>query len=115
MFYVWGRLGGVNTHSTASASHAPARRWSELADVDLLRTLVETERHRRRLGAAMVAAVAEAERRSLAADTGYRDTAELLSDLLRISTSEARRRIECAAPRIRSRSRKAWKALAAVG
>ncbi|WP_416564682.1 DUF222 domain-containing protein [Nocardia testacea] len=104
----------MNTHSTASAPHAPTRRWSELADVDLLRTLVETERHRRRLGAAMVAAVAEAERRGLAADTGYRDTAELLSDLLRISTAEARRRIECAAPRARSRSRKPWRALAAV-
>ncbi|WP_280458023.1 MULTISPECIES: DUF222 domain-containing protein [Nocardia] len=105
----------MNTHSTALASHAPRRKWSELTDVDLLRTLVETERHRRRLGAAMVAAVAEAERRGLAADTGYRDTTELLSDLLRISTSEARRRIECAAPRARSRSRKAWRALAAVG
>ncbi|WP_280417060.1 DUF222 domain-containing protein [Nocardia carnea] len=110
MFYIWGRLGGVNTHSTA-----PARRWSELADVDLLRTLVETERQRRRLGAAMIAAVAEAERRSLAVDTGYRDTAQLLSDLLRISTSEAHRRIERAAPRARSRSRKGWRALAAVG
>ncbi len=114
MFYGWGKVGGVNTHSTALAPHAPTRRWSDLADVDLLRTLVETERHRRRLGAAMVAAVAEAERRGLAADTGYRDTAELLSDLLRISTSEAHRRIECAAPRPRSRSRKPWRALAAV-
>ncbi|WP_245670552.1 DUF222 domain-containing protein [Nocardia flavorosea] len=105
----------MNTqHSTARAPHAPTRRWSDLADVDLLRTLVETERHRRRLGAAMVAAVAEAERRGLAADTGYRDTAELLSDLLRISTSEANRRIERAAPRPRSRSRKPWRALAAV-
>ncbi|MBU3065876.1 DUF222 domain-containing protein [Nocardia sp. NEAU-G5] len=103
----------VNTHSTALAPDAPARRWPELADVDLLRTLVETERHRRRLGAAMVAAVAEAERRGLAADTGYRDTAELLSDLLRISASEARRRIEYAAPQARSRSRKAWRAVAA--
>jgi len=57
----WGRLVRVNTHSTAFAPDAPARRWSELADVDLLRTLVETERRQRRLGAAMVAAVAEAE------------------------------------------------------
>ncbi len=115
MFYMWGKVCGVNKHSTALAPQAPTRRWSDLADVDLLRTLVETERQRRRLGAAMVAAVAEAERRGLAADTGYRDTAELLSDLLRISTSAARRRIECAAPRARSRSRKAWRALAAVG
>lgn len=105
----------VNTHSTALAPDVPARSWSELADVDLLRTLVETERRRRRLGAAMVAAVAEAERRGLAADTGYRDTADLLSDLLRISASEARRRIENAAPRARSRARKAWRAMAAVG
>ncbi|MGW4356098.1 DUF222 domain-containing protein [Nocardia sp. NPDC004582] len=104
----------MKTPSTALAHGAPARGWSELADVDLLRTLVETERHRRRLGAAMVAAVAEAERRGLAADTGYRDTADLLSDLLRISASEARRRIEYAAPQLRSRSRKAWKALTAA-
>ncbi len=108
----WGRLVQVNTHSTALVPDAPAWRWSDLADVDLLRTLVETERRRRRLGAAMVAAVAEAERRGLAADTGYRDTAELLSDLLRISTSEARRRIEYAAPQAPSRSRKAWRAAA---
>ncbi|MBF6170042.1 DUF222 domain-containing protein [Nocardia blacklockiae] len=100
----------MKTHSTALAPDAPARRWPELADVDLLRTLVETERHRRRLGAAMAAAVAEAERRGLAADTGYRDTAELLSDLLRISDAEARRRIEYAAPRPRSRARKVWRA-----
>lgn len=114
MFYPCGKVCRVNKHSTALAPRAPARKWSELADVDLLRTLVETERHRRRLGAAMVAAVAEAERRGLADGTGYRDTAELLSDLLRISTSEARRRIECAAPRARSRARKPWRALAAV-
>ncbi|WP_233608751.1 DUF222 domain-containing protein [Nocardia stercoris] len=101
----------MNTHSTALAPDAPTWRWSELPDVDLLRTLVETERRRRRLGAAMVAAVAEAERRGLAADTGYRDTADLLSDLLRISPSEARRRIEYAAPQARSRSRKAWRAM----
>ena len=88
----------------------------------MLRTLVETERRRRRLGAAMVAAVAEAERRGLAADTGYPDTAELLSDLLRISASEARRRIEYAAPsgaprnpRPRSRPRKPWRVLTAAG
>lgn len=56
----------------------------------------------------MVAAVAEAERRGLAADTGYRDTAELLSDLLRITASEARRRIEYAAPQTCSRSKKVW-------
>ncbi|WP_460698046.1 DUF222 domain-containing protein [Nocardia thraciensis] len=104
----------MKTHSTALASDAPARSWAELADVDLLRTLVETERRRRRLGAAMVSAVAEAERRGLAADTGYRDTAELLSDLLRISASEARRRIDYAAPRARSRPRKAWRVLTAA-
>ncbi|MGV9676568.1 DUF222 domain-containing protein [Nocardia sp. NPDC003482] len=104
----------MKTPSTALAPDSPARSWSDLADVDLLRTLVETERHRRRLGAAMIAAVAEAERRGLAADTGYRDTAELLSDLLRITASEARRRIECAAPRPRSRTRKPWRALTAV-
>lgn len=60
----------------------------------------------------MRAAVAEAERRGLAADTGYRDTADLLTDLLRISAPEARRRIECAAPQAPSRSRKMWRALA---
>lgn len=102
----------MNTHSTALAPNAPARSWSELADVDLLRTLVETERRRHQLGAAMAGAVAEAERRGLAVDTGYRDTAELLSDLLRISASEARRRIGYAAPRARSRARKAWRAMA---
>ncbi|MQY17552.1 DUF222 domain-containing protein [Nocardia macrotermitis] len=105
----------MNTHSTALAPDAAPQRWSDLADVDLLRTLVETERRRRRLGAAMVAAVAEAERRGLAADTGYRDTADLLSDLLRISAAEARRRIEYAAPRARSRVKKAWRAVALAG
>lgn len=104
----------MNIHSTALAPHPPAPRWPELADVDLLRTLVETERRRRRLDAAMRAAVAEAERRGLAADTGYRDTAELLTDLLRISTDEARRRIEYAAPRPRPRPRKMWRVLAAA-
>ncbi|MFF0493505.1 DUF222 domain-containing protein [Nocardia sp. NPDC004068] len=104
----------MKTPSTALAPDSPARSWSDLADVDLLRTLVETERHRRRLGAAMIAAVAEAERRGLAADTGYHDTAELLSDLLRITPTEARRRIECAAPRPRPRTRKPWRALTAV-
>ncbi|MET9487839.1 DUF222 domain-containing protein [Nocardia sp. NPDC006630] len=102
----------MNTHSTAPAPNAPARGWPDLADVDLLRTLVETERRRRRLDAAMRAAVAEAERRGLAADTGYGDTVELLTDLLRISTHEARRRIEYAAPQVRSRSRKVWRVLA---
>ncbi len=63
----------------------------------------------------MVAAVAEAERRGLAAGTGYRDTTDLLTDLLRITASEARRRIEYAAPRARSRSRKAWRAMTAAG
>lgn len=62
----------------------------------------------------MVAAIAEAERRGLAADTGYRDTAELLTDLLRINVSEARRRIEYAAPQARSRSRKAWRIVVAA-
>ncbi|GAB2556654.1 hypothetical protein GCM10027167_74450 [Nocardia heshunensis] len=94
------------------------RGWPGVADVDLLRTLVETERHRRRLDAVMRAAVAEAERRGLAADTGYEDTADLLSDLLRITAPEARRRIEHAAPRAtpqpRSRSRKVWRVLAAA-
>ncbi|WP_245745675.1 DUF222 domain-containing protein [Nocardia altamirensis] len=104
----------MNIHSTAFAPDAPAPGWPDLADVDLLRTLVETERRRRRLDAAMRAAVAEAERRGLAADTGYRDTAELLTDLLRISTDEARRRIEYAAPQARPRSRKVWRVLAAA-
>ncbi|WP_307817822.1 DUF222 domain-containing protein [Nocardia acididurans] len=104
----------MNTHSTALAPNAPAPGWPDLADVDLLRTLVETERRRKRLDAAMRAAVAEAERRGLAADTGYRDTADLLTDLLRISVHEARRRIEYAAPQARSRSRKVWRALAAA-
>ncbi len=90
------------------------RGWPELADADLLRTLVETERRRRQLDAAMRAAVAEAERRGLAADTGYRDTAELLTDLLRISVHEARRRLGCAVPQGRTRSRKVWKVLAAA-
>ncbi|WP_246023618.1 DUF222 domain-containing protein [Nocardia yunnanensis] len=104
----------MNTHSTALAPDAPVAGWPELADVDLLRTLVEIERRRRRLDAAMRAAVAEAGRRGLAADTGYRDTVELLTDLLRISAQEARRRIGYAAPQARSRSRKVWKALAAA-
>ncbi|WP_328602619.1 DUF222 domain-containing protein [Nocardia terrae] len=104
----------MNTHSTALAPKASASGWPDLADVDLLRTLVETERRRRRLDAAMRAAVAEAERRGLAADTGYRDTADLLTDLLRISTDEARRRIEYAAPQPRPRARKVWRVLAAA-
>lgn len=104
----------MTEQSTAPAPNVPASGWPELADVDLLRTLVETERRRRRLDAAMRAAVAEADRRGLAADTGYRDTAELLTDLLRISVHEARRRIEYATPQIRSRSRKVWKVLAAA-
>lgn len=104
----------MNTPSTALAQAAPAPGWPQLSDVDLLRTLVETERRRRRLDAAMRAAVAEAERRGLAADTGYPDTIELLTDLLRITAHEARRRIECAAPQARSRSRKVWRALAAA-
>ncbi|MFC9898039.1 DUF222 domain-containing protein [Nocardia sp. NPDC127579] len=102
----------MTIHSTAPAPAARTPGWPELADVDLLRILVETERRRRRLDAAMHAAVAEAERRGLAADTGYRDTVELLTDLLRISAQEARRRIESAAPQIRSRTRKVWKVLA---
>ncbi|MFI6868563.1 DUF222 domain-containing protein [Nocardia sp. NPDC050406] len=104
----------MTIHSTALAPNAPAPRWRELADVDLLRTLVETERRRRRLDAAMRAAVAEAERRGLAADTGYRDTVDLLTDLLRISAPEARRRIECSAPQARQRPRKKWRVLAAA-
>lgn len=62
----------------------------------------------------MRAAVAEADRRGLAADTGYRDTAELLTDLLRISFHEARRRLGYTTPQPRSRSRKVWKVLAAA-
>ncbi|MEC3951957.1 DUF222 domain-containing protein [Nocardia sp. CDC153] len=104
----------MTTHSTALAPNAPARGWPDLPDVDLLRVLVETERRRKQLDAAMRAAVAEAERRGLAADTGYPDTVELLTDLLRISTHEARRRIECAAPQPRPRSRKVWRVLAAA-
>ncbi|MFC3966387.1 DUF222 domain-containing protein [Nocardia jiangsuensis] len=104
----------MTTHSTAPAHYAPAPGWPDLADADLLRTLVETERRRRRLDAAMRAAVAEAERRGLAVDTGYRDTAELLTDLLRISVQEARRRIEFAIPQGRPRARKVWKVLAAA-
>nr|WP_230464515.1 hypothetical protein [Nocardia seriolae] len=60
----------------------------------------------------MRAAVAEAERRGLAANTGYRDTADLLTDLLRITAHDARRRIEHATPQPRPRPRKAWRALA---
>lgn len=103
----------MNTQSTTLAPQ-PAPGWPELDDVDLLRILVETERRRRRLDSAMRAAVAEAERRGLAAGTGYRDTVELLTDLLRISAPEARRRIEHAGPRVRSRSRKVWRVLAAA-
>ncbi|WP_245720106.1 DUF222 domain-containing protein [Nocardia uniformis] len=104
----------MNIHSNALAPGAPAPGWPDLTDVDLLRTLVETERRRRRLDAVMRAAVSEAERRGLAADTGYQDTVELLTDLLRISAHEARRRIESAAPQARSRSRKVWRVLAAA-
>ncbi|GAB2636716.1 DUF222 domain-containing protein [Nocardia goodfellowii] len=104
----------MKIHSTALAPDARTSGWAELADVDLLRILVETERRRRQLDAAMRAAVAEAERRDLAADTGYRDTVELLTDLLRISAHEARRRIEYAAPQVRARSRKVWRVLAAA-
>ncbi|WP_231386824.1 DUF222 domain-containing protein [Nocardia sp. BMG111209] len=104
----------MNIHSTALAPDTRSPEWPELADVDLLRTLVETERRRRRLDAAMRAAVAEAERRGLASDTGYRDTVELLTDLLRISAHEARRRIEYAAPQARARARKKWRVLAAA-
>ncbi|NUS94994.1 MAG: DUF222 domain-containing protein [Nocardia sp.] len=102
----------MNSTALRSAPRTPG--WPELADVDLLRALVETERRRKRLDAAMRAAVAEAERRGLAADTGYRDTVELLTDLLRITAHEARRRINHAAPQARSRSRKVWRALAAA-
>ncbi|CAM4441999.1 DUF222 domain-containing protein [Nocardia ninae] len=104
----------MNIHSTALAPDARTPGWAELTDADLLRTLVETERRRRRLDAAMRAAVAEAERRGLAADTGYPDTVELLTDLLRISVNEARRRIEHATPQVRSRPRKMWRVLAAA-
>jgi hypothetical protein len=104
----------VTMNSTTLAPAAQTPGWPDLADVDLLRALVETERRRKRLDAAMHAAVAEAERRGLAADTGYRDTVELLTDLLRISAHEARRRIGYAAPQARSRSRKVWRALAAA-
>ncbi|WP_405487631.1 DUF222 domain-containing protein [Nocardia sp. NBC_00511] len=104
----------MTLHSTALAPDASTPGWSDLADVDLLRTLVETERRRRRLDAAMRAAVAEADRRGLAAGTGYRDTADLLTDLLRISVHEARKRIEYAAPQVRSRSKKVWRVLAAA-
>ncbi|MFD0000540.1 DUF222 domain-containing protein [Nocardia sp. NPDC127526] len=102
-------MAGTNTHTDRTAEFL---KWPDLADVDLLRALVETER--RRLDAAMRAAVAEAERRGLAADTGYRDTADLLTDLLRISAQEARRRIEYAIPQPRSRPRKVWRVLAAA-
>ncbi|MEU4313986.1 DUF222 domain-containing protein [Nocardia sp. NPDC024068] len=102
----------MTIHSTALAPKARTPGWPDLADVDLLRALVETERRRRRLDAAMRAAVAEAERRGLAADTGYRDTVDLLTDLLRISAHEARRRIEYAAPQTRSLSRKMRRVLA---
>lgn len=101
-------------NSTAPAPVARTPGWPDLADVDLLRALVETERRRKRLDAAMQAAVAEAERRGLAADTGYRDTVELLTDLLRISAHEARRRIDHAAPQARMRARKVWRVLAAA-
>ncbi|MGW0178206.1 DUF222 domain-containing protein [Nocardia sp. NPDC003345] len=104
----------MNIHSTAPAPDTRTPGWPDLADVDLLRALVETERRRRQLNAVMRAAVAEAERRGLAADTGYGDTVELLTDLLRISAQDARRRIECATPQARSRSRKVWRALAAA-
>ncbi|WP_234390877.1 DUF222 domain-containing protein [Nocardia suismassiliense] len=104
----------MNIHSTALAPDARTPGWADLADADLLRTLVETERRRRRLDAAMRAAVAEAERRGLAVDTGYRGTVELLTDLLRISAHEARRRIEFATPQARSRSKKRWRVLAAA-
>ncbi|MET8654548.1 MULTISPECIES: DUF222 domain-containing protein [Nocardia] len=104
----------MKIHSTAPAPDARTPGWRDLADVDLLRALVETERRRRRLDAAMRAAVAEAERRGLAEDTGYRDTVELLTDLLRISAPEARRRIDYAAPPARPRSRKRWRVLAAA-
>ncbi|MFC8042853.1 DUF222 domain-containing protein [Nocardia sp. NPDC057353] len=104
----------MTKQATAPTPQVPAPGWSELADVDLLRTLVETERRRRQLDAAMRAAVAEAERRGLAADTGYRDTAELLTDLLRISFHEARRRLGYAAPQSRARPKRVWKVLAAA-
>ncbi|MEV0357586.1 DUF222 domain-containing protein [Nocardia sp. NPDC050697] len=104
----------MTKQSTAPAPRVPARGWPELADVDVLRILVETERRRRQLDASMRAAVAEAERRGLAAGTGYRDTAELLTDLLRISVHEARRRLGHATPQARPRSRRVWKVLAAA-
>ncbi|MEV3962262.1 DUF222 domain-containing protein [Nocardia sp. NPDC050193] len=102
----------MNSTTLAPVVRTPG--WPDLADVDLLRALVETERRRKHLDAVMHAAVAEAERRGLAADTGYRDTVGLLTDLLRISAHEARRRINCAAPQARSRSRKVWRVLAAA-
>jgi hypothetical protein len=68
-----------------------------LSAADLLAELHERETVRRRLAAQDHALVAEVDRRSLAARLGPASTRDLLMSMLRIRSTDARRRVDAAA------------------
>ncbi|MFC5947918.1 DUF222 domain-containing protein [Pseudonocardia lutea] len=70
--------------------------WAEMAHEELLAAAADVQAARNAIDARMLAVVAELEARGLAADHGYRDTADLLQSTQRIPAAVAKARVRAA-------------------
>jgi hypothetical protein len=107
-WFVWfGRIEHLSESGVAAAAGSPAAAVDSLLTLDLARLdrdelLALTrglEAQRRRLPAVEQAVLAEVGGRGVFAELGFRDTAGLLSAVLRINRTEARHRVAAAEDR----------------
>ncbi|WP_027944080.1 HNH endonuclease signature motif containing protein [Amycolatopsis taiwanensis] len=86
------------------SEQSPGSQLWQVPDGDLAAIVVACEEKLRTGYAEMLAAVGESEQRGLGKSLGYKDTAAFLTDTLRISTREAKQRIDHAAATMPSSS-----------
>jgi len=71
-------------------------RWAETVDEELLAALSDAQRARNAIDARMLRVIAEIETRGLAAEHGYKNTADLLQTVQRVGTGVAKARVRVA-------------------
>src|SRR4051812_23008268 len=78
--------------------------WAEMAHEELLAAVADVQAARNAIDARMLAVVAELESRGLAAEHGYRDTADLLQSVQRVPAGVAKARVRAARAVVAPRS-----------